>query len=247
MSLSVVLITYNEAEILEKTLNTIHDIADQIIVVDSFSTDNTKEIATQYPKLEFYEKTFEGYGAQKNWALQHVKQRWVLFIDADEVVNEECKKDIITQMKNDLHGVFEVKFNNIVLGKHLKYGGWGNVKRIRFFKHHQVRFSDDVVHEKMLCDVKPQLLKGAINHFTYKDIYHHIAKMNTYSGLMAQKKKEKNKTGIVLKIVFSPMFEFFNKYIIKMGFLDGITGFYAAKVNAYYTFLKYCKVYEKLL
>jgi glycosyltransferase involved in cell wall biosynthesis len=249
MPISLAIITYNEEENIVRLLNSLADIADEVIIVDSFSTDKTKEICTQkYPQVKFFEKKFNGYGEQKNHALNLCSHEWVLFLDADEVPDEEMKKSIqkIVSSESTEFNVYMAKFNNH-LGIHLiKYGGWGNVYRDRLFRKKYARYSDDKVHEFLITDQKLGLLEGRLNHYTYKSIHHHVSKINKYSDMMAEKMFERGKRINRFKIIVSPIFEFIKVFIFKRGFLDGFPGFYIAKTMSYYTFLKYIKLREKI-
>lgn len=246
MFLSVCLITYNEDRVLKNTLDAVQEIADEIIIVDSYSTDKTKEIADNYTKLKFYEKKFEGFGNQKQFALEKCSHEWVLFIDADEIPDEVCIESI-RKIKHEgsKTKVFEIEFENYIFEKRIKRGGWNNVFRIRFFQRESVHFSKDNVHEKTITSSNIGKLAGKIRHYTYQDISHHIAKMNSYSELMAIKKMENGKTASIFSIIVNPVFNFVKNYIFRLGFLDGYLGFYSAVVLSFYTFMKYSKLRQK--
>lgn len=248
MGLSLAIITYNEEDNIVRLLDSVGDIVDEIIIIDSFSTDKTKEISLQhYPQVQFFEKKFNGYGEQKNYALNLCKQDWILFLDADEVPDENLKKSIqkIVFSENPEFSVYKAKFNNHIGNHQIKYGGWGNVSRERLFQKKSAKYSDDKVHEFLITTENSGLLEGKINHYTYKNIHHHVMKINKYSDLMAEKMLEKGKKARFLKIFVSPIFEFWKVYIFKGGFLDGIYGFYIATTMSYYTLLKYIKLHEK--
>lgn len=246
MSLSVAIITFNEERILEKTLRSVQDLADEIIIVDSFSEDNTAEICAKFPNVTFYQHPFEGFGCQKNFATSLCSSEWILFLDADEIPDEKAKNEIakIVSEARAEFSVYEIEFNNIFLGKNLKYGGWGNVKRERLFKKNAGKYSEDIVHEEFLTDQEKGKLEGKINHYTYKDIHHHIEKSNKYTSLMAEKMYKNGKRSSVAKILFKPFYQFIKSYFIRLGFLDGLVGYYAAVTAAFYTFLKYQKLHE---
>ncbi|HCN51562.1 MAG TPA: beta 1,4 glucosyltransferase [Chryseobacterium sp.] len=249
MALSLAIITYNEEENIVRLLDSLIGIADEIIIVDSFSTDRTKEICNQkYPQVKFFEKKFNGYGEQKSHALNLCSHDWVLFLDADEVPDEKLRNSIrkIVTSENPEFNIYKAKFNNH-LGIHLiRFGGWGNVCRERLFRKKYARYSDDKVHEFLITDQKAGLLEGKIDHYTYKSIHHHVSKINKYSDMMAEKMFEKGKKINRFKIIVSPIFEFIKVFIFKLGFLDGFPGFYIAKTMSYYTFLKYIKLREKI-
>ncbi|GAA5100101.1 glycosyltransferase family 2 protein [Chryseobacterium ginsengisoli] len=249
MPLSLAIITYNEEENIVRLLDTVIDIVDEIVIVDSFSTDKTKEICTQmYPKVKFFEKKFNGYGEQKNHALNLCTQDWVLFLDADEVPNEEMKKSIreIVDSPCSKFDIYNAKFINHLGIYIIKHGGWGNVERERLFKRDAAIYSDDKVHEFLIVNKKQGCLNGKIHHYTYKSIHHHVSKINKYSDMMAEKMFEKGKRVKRFKIIFSPFYEFNKVFFFRFGFLDGFAGFYIAQTMSYYTFLKYIKLREKV-
>jgi len=249
VALSLAVITYNEEDNIIRLLNAVKGTVDEIIVVDSHSTDRTKEICLQdYPEVKFYEKKFNGYGEQKNYALSLCSEEWVLFLDADEIPDEEMIRSIrkIISCGNTKCTVYKAKFINYV-GIHLiRFGGWGNVCKERLFKKDYAKYSDDKVHEFLITDQKAGILEGKLNHYTYKSIHHHISKINKYSDMMAEKMFERGKKYQNFKIIISPVYEFIKVFIFKLGFLDGFAGFYVAKTMSYYTFLKYIKLREKI-
>jgi len=246
MKLSVAIITFNEERILEKTLSSIEDLADEIIIVDSYSTDRTETICKHFSKLKFIQQKFLGFGRQKNYAISLCTSEWILFLDADEIPDETAK-DSIRKIIADEHQkcfVYDIRFNNIFLGKALKYGGWGNTRRERFFKKGYGKYSEDIVHEEFITTEKKCRLNGRINHYTYKDIHHHIEKSNKYTSMMAEKMYRNGKKATVAKILFKPLYQFIKSYFLRLGFLDGLVGYYAAFTAAFYTFLKYKKLHE---
>lgn len=246
MKLSVAIITYNEERIIEKNLSSIHDLADEIIVVDSFSEDKTEEICKKFSKVKFVQQQFQGFGKQKNFAISLCSSDWILFLDADEIPDEKAKDAIqkIISDNNPQFNVYDIEFNNIFLGEILKYGGWGNIKRERLFRKNSGKYSEDIVHEEFITSEKKGRLQGKINHYTYKDIYHHIEKSNKYTSMMAEKMYKNGKRSSVMKILFKPVYQFIKSYFIRLGFLDGLVGYYAATTAAFYTFLKYKKLHE---
>jgi len=248
MNLTVVSIVYNESENIDRLLSSIHHLANEIIIVDSFSNDQTKDICLRYPNVQFFEKKFEGYGSQKNYALDLCSGEWILFLDADEIPDERCKENIMNIVNNtslSKYDVYAMKFDNIFLGGSVRYGGWGDVYRERLFKNGAGKYSDDIIHENFITKNEVGKLSGKISHYTYKNIDHHIEKINRYSQMMAEKMVSNGKRPSVFKIVVSPFFSFTKTYFLKLGFLDGVKGFYCSNTVAYYTFLKYLKVYEK--
>ncbi|KQR93858.1 hypothetical protein ASG01_08340 [Chryseobacterium sp. Leaf180] len=246
MKLSVAIITFNEERIIGKTLSAIHSLADEIVIVDSNSTDRTEEICRSFSKVKFISQKFPGFGQQKNSALNHCQGEWILFLDSDEIPDETAKNDIqkIIYSEKPYFNVYDIEFKNIFLGQALKYGGWGNVKRERFFKNGFGKYSEDIVHEAFITDSPVGKLAGFINHYTYKDIFHHIEKSNKYTSMMAEKMYQKGKKSGALQVVFKPFYQFLKSYFAMRGFLDGFAGFYMAITSSFYTFLKYQKLHE---
>lgn len=246
MKISVAVITFNEERLIGTLLNAVAEIADEIIIVDSFSTDKTEEICKSFPKVKFIKRKFDGFGKQKNFALEHCSGAWIFFPDADEIPDDLAKKFMskIANSSNTDCDVYNIEFNNIFLGKTLKYGGWGNTWRERFFRNGSGKFTDDIVHESYKTTGKTGKIAGKIQHFTYRDIHHHIEKSNKYTTMMAEKMYLQGKTSSITKIIIKPAFQFLKSYLLRLGFLDGLVGYYAAKTAAFYTFLKYMKLYE---
>ncbi len=246
MKLSVAVITYNEEKNIKRFLNSVSDIADEIVITDSFSTDRTEEIARNNPKVKFIQKDFVGYGKQKNFAISQCNGEWILFPDTDEIIDEKAKSSILKIInENQSKEVFLINFDNILLGKTLNFGGWGKVSRERFFKNGSAKYSEDDVHESFITSSEKGILEGRIKHYTYRNIHHHIEKSNYYTSMMAEQMFRKGKKSSIAKIFFKPTFQFFKTYVLKAGFLDGWVGFYIAITAAFYTFLKYSKLYEK--
>ncbi|MRJ09581.1 glycosyltransferase family 2 protein [Ornithobacterium rhinotracheale] len=248
IGLSVAIITYNEEKNVGRTIDAIHNIADEIIVVDSYSTDATEEICKKYDKLLFTKNKWQGIGFQKNYALSLCSGKWVLLIDADEELDEKAQQAIKKIVDNsvkplDYEQVYLLKFHNYLFGRLVKHGGWGSVWRPRFFYNGSGSFSDDIVHEKFITEKKLKKLEGTIKHHTYHSIFHHIEKMNLYTEDMSIKMLANGKKSSIFKIIIKPPFSFFKAYVLQKGFLDGFMGLYLATTNALYTFLKYSKLY----
>jgi len=249
MALTLAVITYNEEDNIVRLLNAVKDTVDEIVIVDSYSTDRTKEICLHdYPDIKFHERKFNGYGEQKNYALSLCSKPWILFLDADEVPDEKMLQSIrnIVSSGNTEYCVYKAKFLNYISINLIRFGGWGNVCKERLFKRDCAKYSDDKVHEFLITAKKAGILEGKLNHYTYKSIHHHISKINIYSDMMAEKMFERGKKYQNFKIIVSPVYEFIKVYLFKFGFLDGFAGFYVAKTMSYYTFLKYIKLREKI-
>ena len=243
MKLSVGLITYNEEKNLGKTLEAVKEIADEIIVVDSFSNDKTKDIARSYG-AKIYDEDWKGYGLQKNSVIDKCSGEWVLLIDADEVVTEKLRRRIDQIINSEPeYEVYETNRCSVCFGKEIKYGGWSNDYVVRLFKKNTGSFNDVVIHESFVTDKDKGRLREKLLHYTYLTIEDYFSKFNRYTSEGALKRfKDGKKTGI-FRILFNPFFKFIKMYVLKKGFLDGLYGFILAVFAYIYHFTIQIKLY----
>lgn len=243
MKLSIGMITLNEEENLGRTLEAIKDIADEIVIVDSFSKDKTKEIALSFG-AKFIQEEWFGYGEQKNMVMDNCSSEWILLIDADEVVIPELKKKIkeIISGKSEFD-VYEVNRCSIVFGKEIEHGGWSNDYVIRLFKKESGRWNNVPIHESYITEKEIGRIKEKLEHYTYPTIESYFEKFNRYTTEGALRRFEKNKRSSILKIIIRPFFRFVKMYILKKGFLDGFEGFILAVFSMMYIFTIYLKLY----
>ena len=240
-TLSVIVITKNEADRLDQCLRSIQALADEIIVYDSGSQDNTLEIAAQYTD-KIFQTDWPGYGPQKQRALSSAKCDWVLSIDADEVVSDDLAREIVGVLNQDPEEVaFRIPWAVINFGKRLDYGNSSrSVKRL--FRRKGACFTQAIVHEKVILPPGSRVgkLKGRLIHYSIRDFEHYLMKNRTYSWLGAQKRFKAGKKGWGLPgAVFRAFWVFFRCYIIRRGFLDGQVGFLVAVMYSQGAFNKY--------
>ena len=241
--LSVALITYNEEENLPKTLEAVRDIANEIVVVDSHSTDKTREIAQSYGAKVFKED-WKGFRDQKNSALEKCSGEWILFLDADEVVSKELKKSILEAIKNPKAEGYFLNRKTFYAGKFLEHT-WQPDWVLRLVeKSANPRWEGGNVHEYLKIDGKTAKLNGFLYHYTYKNIYDHFQKSLKYAKLSAEELHKKGKNFKIHKLLINPFWAFFRQYILKRGFLDGIRGLSVAVSYYFSTFLKYLFLWE---
>lgn len=246
MTLSVAIITLNEEKNLERTLNSVKSFADEIIIVDSGSTDKTEEIAKKFG-AKFYSQTWLGYGPQRNRAIDLSNSEWVLNIDADEEISEKLAKVIknIKESKNTGFEIYKINFMSVCFNKKIRFGGWSNTFRIRLFKKSAGRFNENDVHEEFISeDLKIGKIKEYIYHHSYSDLEDYFDKFNKYTTLGAIEYYKKKKKTNLLSIVLSPIYKFIRMYIFRLGFLDGLEGFLLATTSSLYTMVKYYKLRE---
>lgn len=241
LPLSVAIITYNEEDIIGRTLESVKDIASEIIVVDSHSTDRTRDIAKSYG-AKVYVEDWKGYAEQKNSALKKCTQEWILFLDADEIVSEELKNSIKKELKNPKADGYLINRRTYYMGKLLKYT-WQPEWRLRLVKKEANPKWKGEIHEVLEIESsKISKLKGDIYHYSYKDLSDHVIKAMEFSKKVAFQKKTKKVN--FLYIFFRPLWAFLKTYIFKKGFMDGYPGLIASMMTMFYTFLKYAFLYE---
>lgn len=231
--LSALIITYNEMGYIEKCIDSV-SFADEIIVVDSYSTDGTYEYLVNHPKVKVIQNPFENFTAQKSFTLKQSSNDWVLFLDADEVVTDKLQKEIIeTINKPDAHEAYWFYRSFMFQNKPLHYSGWQTDKNHRLFRKSKAYFTDrKIVHETLVVDGKSGILKEKLTHFCYKNYEDYKGKMLKYGRLKAKEDFYKEKHFNYLLMTVKPMWKFFNHYILRLGFLDGKKGWTICYLNA---------------
>ena len=241
--LSVIIITQNEQDNIEACLESVKW-ADEIIVVDSGSTDKTEEICRKYTD-KFYIKDWPGFGIQKQRALELVSHEWVMSIDADERITPELRDEIIRKITHDsnIAGYLIPRLSNY-LGKDIYHAGWYPDYTLRLVKKQTSHFTEDIVHEKMMVVGSIGKLSNHFLHYPYKDTSHHLQKINTYSSLSAEKMFDNGRHISWSMIVLKAIFGFTRSYIFRRGFLDGWPGLIVSISTGLSTYLKYLKLKE---
>jgi len=241
--LSVAIITFNEERNIERCLQSLTRVADEIVVVDSFSTDTTKAICNRY-NVVFSEHVFDGYSEQKNRAAALCSNELILSLDADEALSTELEQSILEVKKQPQADAYTFNRATHFCGQHIKGCGWYPDANIRLWKANAGQWTGSKVHEKftLKAEAKIQHIKGDLLHYSYYSIEEHIAQINKFSTLSALKKFEKGKRSSILAITLFPRWRFFRDYIIKRGFLDGYYGYVISKNAAHEVFLKYTKL-----
>ncbi|MDT8317986.1 MAG: glycosyltransferase family 2 protein [bacterium] len=241
--LSVTIITLNEEDNIRAALESVKW-ADEIIVVDSGSTDRTVEICREFTD-KVHHQEWLGMNGQKAFAKDQASCDWLLNIDADERVSDElaCEIKTVLERESEIDGFFiprKVRY----LGRWINHSGWYPDYTLRLFKRIKGRWAGTDPHDKVLVDGKLAYLKGDIHHYTYRNIEDHINTMNRFTTVAAGEYAKKGKTAGLLNIVLRPPSTFFKKFILNQGFRDGLPGFVIAFSSAYYVFLKYIKLWE---
>lgn len=229
--LSVVIITKNEEKVIADAIKSAL-FADEVIILDSGSTDKTCEIAQELG-AKVYQQDWLGFGPQKNKAVQLASNDWVFVLDSDERITEELKNELIEELNEPkFDGYFVARLNNF-FGKNIKTCGLYPDYTIRFFNRKKGKFADVNVHESVQIE-KTDYLKNHMIHLAYDSIDEFIQKQNRYSTLNHKKRN-------IIKAIINPYWTFFKLFILKKGFMDGWYGFVISKLYAQYTFWKYIK------
>lgn len=245
IKLSAVIITFNEEEHLEKCLASLQEIADEIVVVDSFSTDNTKAICEKY-KVRFIEQQFLGYLEQKNFAVSQASHDYILSLDGDEALSEELQKSVEALKNNWEHDGYYCHRKNNYAGYWVKHSNWYPDKKLRLFIKGKGEWKGINPHDSY-CVYNPKSVgkvKGDILHWIYRDFTEHNQKVDRFSTISANAYYKLGKKSSVWKIVFRPTWAFFKAYFLRLGFLDGLYGLVICIQTFQVTFLKYVKLYE---
>jgi glycosyltransferase involved in cell wall biosynthesis len=235
--LSVILITKNEAANLRDCLASVA-FADEIVVVDSGSTDDTVAIARELGAQVFEFKDWPGFGAQKNRALHFASHDWVFSIDADERVTPALQAELLAAMHGEFDGYFVPRLSQFC-GKFIHHCGWYPDYVLRLFKKSHARFSDDVVHEHVELQGRSARLRNDLLHYTYLNMNDVARKTLHYATAGAEKSFARGKRASALDAPLRGGWAFIRTYLLRAGFLDGTAGYQIARMNAQTTFLKY--------
>jgi glycosyltransferase involved in cell wall biosynthesis len=241
--LSVVIITYNEERNIERCLQSVVDIADEIVVIDSFSKDKTKEICIKYG-VKFVEHKFDGHIEQKNWAITQASFPHILSLDADEALDEKLKLNIKAIKQNWEYDGYEMNRLTNYCGTWIKHCGWYPDRKLRLWDSRKGQWTGTNPHDKyeMLEGCKTKHLSGDILHYSYYTITDHYKQVEYFTTILANAQHKQGKKANLLVLYLSPVVKFFRDYILKLGILDSKAGFTISRISAYATFLKYKKL-----
>jgi glycosyltransferase involved in cell wall biosynthesis len=244
--ISAAVITLNEEKNIRDCLESLSWV-DEIVVVDSLSSDQTRAIAEEMG-ARVINQAFLGHVKQKQLAVDSCSHEWIISLDADERVTERLKEEIKTLFsktpKENLLPGYTVPRKSFHLGRWIMHGGWYPDRNIRVFKRNVGTWSGTNPHDVIMVQGKPGHLRGALEHFVFTDLSHNINTNNSYSSISAKILFERGKPPSFLKLLIKPPGKFLETYIIKKGFLDGLPGFIIAAGAAYSMFLKYAKLWE---
>ena len=241
-TLSVIIITKNEEHDIRECLESVAW-ADEVIVLDSGSTDNTLKIAKEYTDKVYSSVDWQGFGVQKNRVLTYASSDWILSLDADERVSEVLRQEIQKAVQSEGTTIFKMPRLSSYCGKFIRHSGWWPDYVIRLFKRGEASFSNDLVHERLVFKGNATKLTAPLLHITYKDLDEVISKINHYSSLGAENSHQKAKRGSLRSAITHGLWAFIRTYIFRAGFLDGAEGFMLAISNAETTYYRYLKLF----
>ncbi len=245
VKISAVIITFNEERNISRCIDSVKDIADEILVADSYSTDKTKQICIE-KGVRFVEHAFEGHIEQKNWAITQATNRYVLSLDADEALNDPLRKSILEVKNNWTHDGYSFNRLTNYCGKWIRHCGWYPDVKLRLWNSEKGCWDGENPHDKYMMDEGATIkhLEGDLLHYSFYTIAQHVAQVNKFTDISSNTLFKKGKKASFIKIFFAPKWKFFRDFIFKGGFADGYYGYVICKISAHAKYLKYSKLRE---
>ena len=242
--LSVVIITLNEEVNIARCLQALGNVADEVLVVDSFSTDNTLAIC-QAHGARVVQNAFAGYVEQKNFATDQAQHDYVLQLDADEVLTEELRQSIVAAKQNWQHAAYSLARLTNYCGSWVRHGGWYPDRKLRLYDRRRGRWEGLLIHEHF--EVQPGHstghLAGDALHYSYTSIAQHVSQLNKFTSITAQELALRGRTRVTyFHLLFKPLWKFVHGYVFRLGFLDGFAGLSIAGISAWGVFLRFAKL-----
>lgn len=243
VKLSVVIITFNEEKNIGRCIESARQIADDTVVVDSFSKDNTKAICEE-KGVRFVQHQFDGHIEQKNWAITQAKFPLVLSLDADEALDKTLQESILSVKNSWNNDGYSMNRLTNYCGKWIRHTGWYPDRKLRLWDSRKGGWTGINPHDRyeMHSGCTTGHLKGNILHYSYYSISDHIKQVDYFTEISAKALYESGKRSSLLKILFSPVFKFLRDYIFKLGIFDGYYGFVISVISSHATYLKYVKL-----
>lgn len=243
--LTATILTRNEAHNIGDCIASLADLADEVIVLDSGSTDATRDIARASGAIVLEDNgAWPGFGPQKNRALNHATGEWVLSIDADERVTPQLRADILAAMDSASQTVFAMPRLSQFCGRFIRHAGWYPDHVVRLFQRGAARFSDDLVHEKLIFNGIMGMLEHPLLHYSYRDYSDVLRKIEAYSSAGARQAFQAGKRATPSSALFHGVWAFVRTYVVRLGLLDGAQGFGVACMNAQASYYKYIKLWH---
>lgn len=241
--ISLFIIAKNEAHRIAVCILSARDIVSEIIVVDAQSTDKTARVCKDLG-AQVFERAFDGFANQKNFALSKVNTEWALNLDADERLSPALKEEIVQAVQDSNRAGYYLPFCNYFLGKKMRFSGLNKETHLRLVRTRKAKYVGGLVHEGLEVSGTLSTLKNPVNHFSYDTVEDYFTKFNKYTSLAAKQLHQNGRKFCLLRVLLTLPFEFIKRYIIKLGFLDGIRGLFWASFSTYYVYVKYAKLWQ---
>ena len=243
-TVSAIVVCFNEEKNIQDCLESLRW-CDEIVVVDSFSTDRTVEIARQYTD-RIVQRPWAGYRDQKAFAHSQATKQWVMLVDSDERVTPELRDEIQRALDGDGGRYMGYAVPRLVfyLGRWWRRGGWYPDYDVRLFRRDKATWGGADPHEKILVEGPVRRLNHPLHHYSYRNIDDHIQRINRFTSISSRELRKEGGRWRLADALLRPAFRFFRSYILKRGFMEGFAGFYVAATAAVYVFLKYAKLWE---
>lgn len=240
--ISALAITYNEESNIESYIESL-SFADEIIIVDSNSTDNTVTLAKKH-NVTVIERVFDSFSDQKNYAISLAKHDWIVFFDLDEKITKTLAEEIVSTLNSKPPlKAYKVKRNFIFMEKRIKYSGFQTDKVVRLFNKNFCKYNGSSVHETIVTKGKIGVLKNTLDHHSYRGFDSYNKKLSSYSKLQAEQLFNKNVRPNMYHFLFRPWYRFMHQYFLRLGILDGKEGFILAYINAFSVFKRYIQLW----
>ena len=245
-TLAVALIVKNEAKNLDACLKTVADWVDEIVILDSGSTDETEQVARKYTEKFHVNQDWPGFGPQRRLAQEYVESDFVLWLDADERITDELKVSIQQAVeKNEPNTLYSICRLSWVFGRYIRHCGWYPDRVVRLYPTQLTQYDDSLVHEKVeiSADMNIKELSGDAIHYTYNDLHHYLVKSAGYAQAWAEQREKRGKKSSILEGMLHAVACFLKMYVFKAGFLDGKQGFLLSVLSAHSTLVKYADLW----
>lgn len=246
MRLSAAIITYNEQANIAECIASVHDWVDEVLVLDSFSTDQTQSICRSFSKVRFEQHHFDGHIEQKNRALSMCRGDWILCLDADERVSPELAQSLRQFLQNPPATIVAAQFPRLTMhsGAFIRHCGWYPNSRYRLVRKGYAQWQGENPHDFLVIQGKGVQLKGDLLHYSFVDLADQVDTINQFSSVAALMRYNRGVRFRWWRLFVIPCWKWLEIYIVKRGFLDGARGFFIAMTSAYSSFLKEAKLYE---
>ena len=241
--ISLFIIAHNEAHRIAPCISSVQGLVSEVVVIDGDSTDNTAQVCKDLG-ARVYTRTFDGFATQKNFALSKVTTEWALNLDADERLSPALKEEILQAVQAPQTAGYYLPFCNYFLGKKMRFSGLNKEKHLRLVRTAKAHYVGGLVHEGLEVEGSLATLKHPVNHFSYDTIEAYFTKFNKYTSLAANQLHQNGRRFCLLCVLLTLPFEFLKRYVLKLGFLDGMRGLLWASFSTYYVYVKYAKLWQ---